>query len=168
MGTGERNWPGSLRPFPSPPASPCPSRGQFRTQSLVPGRAGICPQQPDSSPAPPLLPLQAARGAFLPQTQSEQGLPAPQACPPPSWRHWGIPACPAGEQFLSVLTPQTGSNSVKEIRGQRGRSRTSKPFRPVGFNIKPPGASDTVLISATTREKLGLERHSSPCVKNRV
>lgn len=33
---------------------------------------------------------------------------------------------------------------------------------------KTLGASDTVLISATTHEKLSLERHSLPCVKNQV
>lgn len=60
---------------------------------------------------------------------------------------------------------------MKEIRGSTsaGAGLLKPPSAPIGFNIKNPlGASDTVLISATTHEKLGSEQHSLPCVKNQV
>lgn len=158
---------GPCVPFPVPLPVPAHPGGNSVPRAWCPGELAFAPSS--LTPAQPqgFFPSRLPEGHSSPKPRVSRGSPHPKPAPP-QLEALGVPGVPAGEQFLSVLTPQTGSNSVKEIRGQRGRSRTSKPFRPVGFNIKPPGASDTVLISATTREKLGLERHSSPCVKNRV
>lgn len=126
---------------------------------LVPGRAGICPQQPDSGPTP-------APGHLLPPPGWKRGI-APHkprvSCRLPTLQAWARGAVRhtrrysgfaslclgfagvsgARQQFLCVLTPQTGSKQhERNQRENDGRSWTSKtPSAPIGFNIKKPPRS---------------------------
>lgn len=136
-----------LHPHPSP-ASPSASSLPGAQRCLLPGRPGMCPQQPDSGPtlAPGqlLAPPGWTRGSSPPsQAQSEQRAPCAPSRAPYAINHkrrcWGAPGAVvivvsgARAQFLSVLTPQTGSKQHERNQSENvgGGSWTSKtPFRP--------------------------------------
>lgn len=145
-----QSWPESLPAFPPPPSQALPRSGPILCPEPSPAwclrdlafaPTSLTPAQPSPRPAPP--PPGCMRGDPS-KPRAGSGLPAPQAWAPGAinhkWRCWGFlgplprdPRSPgAREQFLSVLTPQTGSKQHERNQSENvGRSWTSKtPFRP--------------------------------------
>ena len=122
-----QRWPGASLAVPSPPPQPCLSLSQFSAwSSVLPGaweNWHVPPAAwvwPNPSPRPAPCPSRLDEGQLPPpQAQCEQRAPCTPSQAPHTinhkWRCWGVPGAVvivisgARAQFLSVLTPQTGS-----------------------------------------------------------